>query len=122
MLFSSVGGMDGQDWIDGYRTRLAVVGAQVDSVTRELAGITATASSRDGVASVGVDAAGGLRRVEFGAAAERLPTAELATAVLAAGQRAQAQAARAASAALARLTERSPTARGRPPDSTGSRW
>ena len=111
----SVRAMDGQDWIDGYRGRLAAVRERADAVTDELAGITATASSRDGIASVGVDAAGGLRHVAFGGAAERRPVAELAAAVVEAGQRAQAQAARAAGDALARLTERSPQPPGRPP-------
>jgi hypothetical protein len=114
--------MDGQDWIDGYRARLAAVGSRLDSVTRALADITATGSSADGIASVSVDAAGGLRRVVFGGAAERRPVAELAAAVLEAGRMAQAQAARTASAALAQMAEPPPTARGRPPDPIGSRW
>ena len=124
VLLPSVGGMDGQDWIDGYRTRLAAVGARLDSVTRELAGITATASSRDGIASVGVDAAGGLRRVVFGGA-RRAAAGDRAGHGGAGGRAAGAGAGRAGGergADATRVTERSPTARARPLDSTGSRW
>jgi hypothetical protein len=88
----SVRGMDGQTWVDGYRSRLARIGtAAVRS--RDRLGAEATSSSGDGAVTVTVDALGVVRRVLFTAAAEHLTWAQLADAVVADAGRARAQAA-----------------------------
>jgi hypothetical protein len=95
--------MDGENWIDGYRARLTELGAKAAAAAHELAGVSATAWSRDGVAAVTVDAVGSLRRVSFGPDADRLTPARLATAVVEAAERAQSAAAREAATAMSPL-------------------
>lgn len=85
--------MDGQTWVDGYRSRLARIGTAAAVESRERVEVEASASSRDGAVSVTVDALGVVRRVLFTAAAEQLTWAQLADAVVAAAGRARAQAA-----------------------------
>jgi YbaB/EbfC DNA-binding family len=99
----SFGVMDGQRWVDGYRSRSAELGDRAAESARELDGITASATSRDGAATVTVDAAGALQRLVFGPAAEPLTRSDLADAVLEAARRARARAARDAVAAVVPL-------------------
>ncbi len=95
----SVPDVDEQHWVDGYRARLGEIGCAAAAAAERLAGVAATASSRDGAATVTVDAAGALDRVVFGPTAAALPRTRLADAVLEAARQARAQAARDALAA-----------------------
>jgi hypothetical protein len=88
----SVPGMDGQTWVDGYRSRLAQIGTAA-ARSRERIGVDATASGGDGAVTVTVDALGLVRRVLFTSAAEQLSWVQLADAVVTAAGRARAQAA-----------------------------
>jgi hypothetical protein len=85
--------MDGQTWIDGYRSRLDQIGTAAAIRSRERVGVESTASSGSGAVAVTVDALGVVRRVQFTAAAEHLTWVQLADAVVAAAGRARAQAA-----------------------------
>jgi hypothetical protein len=84
--------MDGHTWVDGYRSRLALIGTAA-ARSRERVEVEATASSGDGAVTVTVDALGVLRRVGFTAAAEQLTWVQLADAVVTAAGRARTQAA-----------------------------
>lgn len=61
--------MDGQTWVDGYRSRLAEIGAAAAARSRERGGVESSASGGDGAVTVTVDAIGSVRRVLFTAAA-----------------------------------------------------
>ena len=85
--------MDGQTWVDGYRSRLARIQTAAAIRSRDRFGAEATSSSGDGAVTVTVDALGVVRRVRFTAVAEHLTWVQLADAVVAAAGRARAQAA-----------------------------
>jgi YbaB/EbfC DNA-binding family len=95
--------MDGQDWFDDYRARLAGIGARAAAAGRGMAGVEASAASRDGAVTATVDATGVLLRLTITDGGEPLSRPQLAAAVLEAARLARAQAAREAVAAVAPL-------------------
>lgn len=95
--------MDGEQWLDSYRARLTSVGERAARAREALAGVEATASSRDGSVTVTVNPAGALLGLVLGERSEAMSRVQLAAAVLAAAQQAQADAARLATDALAPL-------------------
>ncbi|MGI9001886.1 MAG: YbaB/EbfC family nucleoid-associated protein [Pseudonocardia sp.] len=95
--------MDAEQWLAAYRERLTEIGARAARAREELAGVEATASSRDGAVTVTVNPAGALRRLVLSERSEALTRTQLAAAVLATAAQAQGAAARQATAAVAPL-------------------
>ncbi|WP_232666228.1 YbaB/EbfC family nucleoid-associated protein [Pseudonocardia sp. TRM90224] len=93
--------MEPEEWLAGYRTKLADVRARTEQAQRALAEVEATATSRDGAISVTVGPAGALTALVLGERSESMSRTQLAAAVLGAARRAQAEAARMAAAAVA---------------------
>jgi DNA-binding protein YbaB len=92
--------MDGREWLAGYQDRLQDIRARATRAERELAGVTGTATSRDGAVTVAVDHAGSLQHLELTEHAELLSRRELAATVLDTARRARQDAAQQAEAAL----------------------
>lgn len=95
--------MDGEQWLASYRGRLTDMGTRAARAQEALAGVSATASSRDGAVTVTVNPVGALQRLSLGERSEGMSRVQLAAAVLATAQQAQADAARQAAAAVAPL-------------------
>jgi hypothetical protein len=93
--------MNGQQWRDDYRQRLAEIDDRVREAGQRLATLRATASSRDGAVMVTVDPAGALVGLAFAEPAGRLSRAELAELVLDTARAARARAGSQALAAVA---------------------
>ena len=98
---SSLPAMDPEQWLTSYQRRIDGVGAQVARAQRELADLTATASSAHGEVTVTVNPAGALCRLSFGERADEMDRPKLAQAVLDTARHAQAEAARRSREALA---------------------
>lgn len=92
--------MDGREWLAGYQNRLQEVRSRAARAERELAGVTGTATSRDGAVIVTVDRAGAMQHLELTEHAEVLPLRQLAATVVDTTRRAREEAARQAEAAL----------------------
>lgn len=92
--------MDGREWLAGYRERLQEIRTRTVRAEAELAGVTGTATSRDGAVTVTVNPAGALQHLVLTEHAEVLSRQQLAAAVLATARQAQVEAARQAEAAL----------------------
>ncbi len=95
--------MDGEQWLASYRERLGTLGMRAAQARDALAGVEATASSRDGAVTVTVDPAGALQRLVLGERSAELSRVQLAAAVLATAREAQGEAARRAAEAVAPL-------------------
>lgn len=95
--------MDGAQWSASYRGRLDEIGARAAQAQRALAGVEATASSRDGTVTVTVDPAGALRRLVLSERSEAMTRVQLAALVVATAGQARADAARQATDAVALL-------------------
>lgn len=95
--------MDGEHWLASYRKRLSEIGARAARAQEALAGVEATASSRDGAVTVTVNPAGAMRQLVFSERSAGLTRAQLAAAVLATARQAQHDAARQATEAVAPL-------------------
>ncbi|GAA0918600.1 YbaB/EbfC family nucleoid-associated protein [Pseudonocardia zijingensis] len=92
--------MDGREWLADYRHRLEDVRARAARAEQELAGVSGTATSRDGAVTVTVDQSGALQHLELTTHAEALSRQELAATVLDTSRLARQDAARRAEAAL----------------------
>jgi DNA-binding protein YbaB len=95
--------MDGRAWLASYEERLQDIGGRARRAQAELAGVEATATSRDEAVTVTVDPAGALRSLVLGEAANGLTREQLAAAVVGTARQAHAEAARMAAAAVAPL-------------------
>ncbi len=95
--------MDGQQWLTSYRGRIDEIGARAAQAQRALAGVEATASSRDGAVTVTVNPAGALQRLVLSERSEALTRVQLAALVVATARQAQGDAARQAADAVAPL-------------------
>jgi DNA-binding protein YbaB len=95
--------MDGRAWLASYEERLQDIGGRAQRARAELAGVEATATSRDGAVTVTVDPAGALRSLVLGEAADGLTREQLAAAVVGTAREAHADAARRAAEAVAPL-------------------
>ncbi|MEJ3655958.1 YbaB/EbfC family nucleoid-associated protein [Actinomycetes bacterium KLBMP 9759] len=93
--------MEPEEWLSGYRKRLAEVRARTEQAQRALAAVEATVTSRDGAVSVTVGPAGALTALVLGERSDAMSRTQLAAAVLAACGRAHAEAAHMAAAAVA---------------------
>jgi DNA-binding protein YbaB len=93
--------MNGEDWLAGYRDRLAALRARTDRAQDALAHAEATVTSPDGAVTVTVGPAGALQRLVLGERSTALTRVQLAAAVLAAAHAAHQEAARRAVAAVA---------------------
>ncbi|HKS45110.1 MAG TPA: YbaB/EbfC family nucleoid-associated protein [Amycolatopsis sp.] len=74
---------------------------KAEQAKAQLQQLSATLTSRDGAATVTVNASGALQQLSFGPRAQGIPLNQLAASVLATAQRAQAQAARQIAAVMA---------------------
>jgi hypothetical protein len=92
--------MDGREWLDSYQERLRGIRAVATRAERELAGVTGTASSRDGAVTVTVGPAGALQGLVLSEGTEGMTRAQLADTVLATARRARHDAEQRAEAAL----------------------
>lgn len=95
--------MDGQEWLASYRGRIAGIGARVAQAQRALAGVEATATSRDGAITVTVNPAGALQRLVLSERTTAMTRVQLAELVVATARQAQGDAARLATEAVAPL-------------------
>ena len=95
--------MDGDQWLASYQERLQEFGARAARAQRALAGVSATATSRDGAVTVTVDPAGVMQRLVLSERTETMTRVQLAASVVATAHEARAEAARRATAAVAPL-------------------
>ena len=95
--------MDGDQWLASYQERLQEFGVKATRAQRALAGVSATATSRDGAVTVTVDPAGAMQRLVLSERTETMTRVQLAAAVVATAGAARAEAARRATAAVAPL-------------------
>ena len=95
--------MDGDQWLASYQERLQEFGARATLAQRALAGVSATATSRDGAVTVTVDPAGAMQRLVLSERTETMTRVQLAASVVATAREARAEAARRATAAVAPL-------------------
>lgn len=85
---------DARAWLADYRSRMEDLRGRAERAQARLAGLTATASSRDSAVTVTVDGSGALVELRFGARAEEMPRARLAELVLSLSREAAAEVAR----------------------------
>jgi DNA-binding protein YbaB len=95
--------VDAQEWLAGYRDRLAEIGARAGRAQDALARAEATATSPDGAVTVTVDPAGGLRGLVLAERTAGMSRTQLAAAIVATAGAARRGAAEAAVAAMAPL-------------------
>jgi DNA-binding protein YbaB len=95
--------MDGAQWLASYQGRLNDIGTRAARAQQALAGVEATAASRDGAVTVTVNPAGALLRLVLSERTEHMTRVQLAAAVLATARQAQGDAARQAADAVAPL-------------------
>jgi DNA-binding protein YbaB len=98
-------GRDARQWLAAYQERLRDAEARATAAGRALAGVEATATSRDGAVTVTVNPAGALQRLVLNERTEQLTRVQLAAAVLATARQAHAEAAREAEAAVATVVD-----------------
>ena len=91
-------------WLADYSSRIEELHQRTQVVKAQLAGLTASASSRDGAVTVTVDGAGALLDLRFGARAEDMPRSRLAELVLSLTREAAAEADRKVNEVVAPLT------------------
>ena len=84
--------MDSNQVIASYQQEVAEIAARAEEAKERIKNLTGTATSPDGAVTVTVSGAGALKDVSFGGAADRVPRAQLAGAIMAAARQAQAQA------------------------------
>jgi DNA-binding protein YbaB len=82
---------------------IADIAARAQEAKERLQQVAATATSRDGAATVTVNVSGALQQLVFGPKADQMSRGELAASVLATAHRAQAQAAQQLTAVMAPL-------------------
>jgi hypothetical protein len=92
--------MNGLEWLGSYEERLQEIRARTTRAHEKLAGVTGTATSRDGAVVATVDSAGALQDLVLTEYADTLTREQLAAAVLATTRRARQEAAGQAEAAL----------------------
>lgn len=85
---------DPRAWLADYRDRVQDLRRRAELAQERLAGLSATASSRDAAVTVTVDGSGALIDLRFGARAGELPPARLAELVLDLSREAAADASR----------------------------
>lgn len=85
---------DAGSWLADYRGRMEDLRGRAERAQAQLAGLTATASSRDGAVTVTVNGSGALLDLRFGVRAEEMPRARLAELVLSLSREAAADASR----------------------------
>jgi DNA-binding protein YbaB len=95
--------MDGERWLASYQQELRDIGARATKAQQALAGVRATAASRDGAVTVTVDPAGALQGLVLSERTEAMTRVQLAATVLATAREARARAAREAAEAVAPL-------------------
>lgn len=95
--------MDAEEWLAGYRTRLAELEARSGRVQDALARAGATATSPDGAVAVTVDPAGGLRELVLSDRTSQMTRTQLAAAIVATAAAARHDAAVEAVAVMAPL-------------------
>lgn len=95
--------MDGEQWLVSYQERLQEFGARAAQAQKELAGVSATVTSRDGAVTVTVDPAGAVQRLVLSERTDTMTRVQLAAAVVATAHEARAEAAREAAAAVSPL-------------------
>jgi DNA-binding protein YbaB len=93
--------MSGEEWLAGYRDRLAELRARSDRAQDALAHAEATVSSPDGAVTVTVNPAGALQRLVLSERTTGMTRVQLAAAVLATARTAHQEAARRAVDAVA---------------------
>jgi DNA-binding protein YbaB len=84
--------VDSNQVVAAYQQEVAEIAGRAEEAKERIKSLTGTATSRDGAVTVTVSGAGALLDVSFGAAADRVPRAQLAAAIMAAARQAQAQA------------------------------
>ena len=85
---------DTRAWLADYRSRIEDLRGRAERAQALLAGLSATAASRDGAVSVTVNGSGALVELRFGVRAEEMPRARLADLVLSLSREAAADASR----------------------------
>lgn len=95
--------MDGEEWLASYRERLREFGARAAQAQQALAGVSATATSRDGSVTATVDRTGALQRLVLSERTGTMTRVQLAAAVVDTARRAQVEAGRQATEAVAPL-------------------
>jgi DNA-binding protein YbaB len=93
--------MNGEEWLAGYRDRLAALRARTERAQDALAHAEATVTSPDGAVTVTVNPAGALRRLVLSERTTGMTRVQLAAAVLATAHTAQQEAAERAMSAVA---------------------
>jgi DNA-binding protein YbaB len=93
--------MNGEEWLAGYRDRLAALRARTERAQDALAHAEATVTSPDGAITVTVNPAGALQRLVLSERSTGMTRVQLAAAVLATARTAQQEAAERAMAAVA---------------------
>jgi hypothetical protein len=91
-------------WLADYRSRIDEIRVRAERAHEELAGLSATASSKDGAVTATVRRDGALSGLAFGPAAEGLSRARLAELVLATAAEAGAEVAARVAAVVAPRT------------------
>ncbi|MCO1657470.1 YbaB/EbfC family nucleoid-associated protein [Pseudonocardia humida] len=95
--------MDAEEWLVGYRARLAELEARAGRAQDALARAEATATSPDGAVTVTVDPAGGLRALVLSDRATQMGRTQLAATIVATAGTARRDAAAEAIAAMSPL-------------------
>jgi DNA-binding protein YbaB len=95
--------MNGEEWLAGYRDRLAALRARTERAQDALAHAEATVTSPDGAVTVTVNPAGALQHLALSERTTGMTRVQLAAAVLATARAAQEEAARRALAAVSPL-------------------
>ncbi|WP_214405993.1 YbaB/EbfC family nucleoid-associated protein [Pseudonocardia lacus] len=95
--------MDAEEWLAGYRTRLAELEARAGRAQDALARAGATATSPDGAVTVTVDPVGGLRALVLSDRTAQMTRTQLAAAIVATAATARHEAAAEAVAVMAPL-------------------
>lgn len=85
---------DTRAWLADYRGRMEDLRGRAERAQAQLAGLTATATSRDAAVTVTVNGSGALLELRFGARAEEMSRARLAELVLSLSREAAADASR----------------------------
>src|SRR3954466_3937456 len=93
--------MNGEEWLAGYRDRLAALRARTERAQDALAHAEATVTSSDGAVTVTVNPAGALQRLVLSERTTVMTRVQLAAVVLATARTAHHEAAQRAMAAVA---------------------
>jgi DNA-binding protein YbaB len=93
--------MNGEEWLAGYRDRLAALRARTERAQDALAHAEATVTSPDGAVTVTVNPAGALQRLVLAEKTTGMTRVQLAAAVLATARTARQEASQRAMSAVA---------------------